>query len=57
LVLQVHDELLFEVPKDQVEDTAKRVKNIMENVFTLSVPIQTEAKVGSNWGEMKKLEI
>lgn len=55
LILQVHDELLFECSKDSVEDLAKMVKEEMENALKLSVPVVADLKAGPNWGEMKGL--
>lgn len=55
LLLQVHDELVFEVPKKDVERVASFVKNIMETVEALDVPIVVEAKAGTNWDEMEKV--
>ncbi len=52
MLLQVHDELLFEVKEDKVEYYAKIIKPLMENAIKLSVPVVVEAKVGENWGEM-----
>ena len=56
MLLQVHDELVFEVAEDKVEYWAKKLKPLMENAIKLSVPVSVEAKVGDNWGEMEKLE-
>ena len=53
LLLQIHDELLFEVKKEQLRQKASQVKNIMENVFKLSVPLEVEIKVGPNWKELE----
>ena len=53
MILQVHDELLFEVKKDFVKEAAKKIVEIMEGVIDLKVPIIAEAKIGDNWGEMK----
>lgn len=59
LVLQVHDELIFEVEKNKVKDVAKEIKEIMENILdekrALGVPIVTNVKVGDNWGALKEL--
>ncbi len=57
MLLQVHDELVFEVEEDKVEQWAKKLIPLMEDSIKLSVPIKVEAKVGDNWGEMKKLEV
>jgi DNA polymerase-1 len=53
MLLQVHDELVFEVPKEELSATAAVVKAVMENAYSLSVPLRTEARVGPNWGEMR----
>lgn len=50
MLLQVHDELVFEVPETQIEDTAALVKSVMEGVAKLSVPLEAEAGWGLNWG-------
>lgn len=55
MLLQVHDELVFEVPEAEIEVFSKNVKQQMESVGDLSVPLLAEAKVGDNWDEMEKL--
>lgn len=55
LLLQVHDELVFEVPENDVEDIAAKVVDVMQNVEKLGVPIVVDAKYGKNWDELKKL--
>ena len=57
MLLQVHNELVFEVREDKVEEWAKKLIPLMENAISLSVPIKVEAKVGDNWGEMEKFKI
>jgi DNA polymerase-1 len=57
MLLQVHDELVFEVKEDKVEYWAKKLIPLMENAIKLSVPVKVEAKVGGNWGEMSRLEL
>lgn len=52
MVLQIHDELLFEVPEKEADAFAKDVKELMENVYQLSVPLAANIKVGDNWGEI-----
>jgi DNA polymerase-1 len=49
MLLQVHDELLFEVPDKQVDDTAATVRKIMESAVALSVPLVAEAGSGVTW--------
>jgi DNA polymerase-1 len=53
MLLQVHDELVLECPKEELEKTAHVVKETMANAYPLSIPLSTEARYGSNWGEMK----
>ncbi len=49
ILLQVHDELLIEVPTDDVEDAMGEVKEIMENVAKFKVPLKASASAGPNW--------
>lgn len=51
LMLQVHDELDFSVPKNEVESVSALVKESMESVVQLSVPLVVDVSVGSNWAE------
>jgi DNA polymerase-1 len=51
MLLQVHDELIFEVPNDELEQTATLVKSVMENVVKLDVPLIAEAGSGKSWAE------
>ncbi|WMC06317.1 DNA polymerase [Elizabethkingia anophelis] len=51
MILQVHDELLFEVPEDEVEIMEKLIKHEMENVVRLSIPLIIELGKGANWAE------
>jgi len=55
MLLQVHDELVLECPKDELEKTARVVKETMANAHPLSIPLSTEARYGANWGEMKQI--
>lgn len=55
MILQVHDELVFECPAAEVEELAGLVRERMEGVVTLDVPLVADIKVGPNWYEMKKL--
>jgi DNA polymerase-1 len=52
MILQVHDELLFEAPEDEIPSLRKLVKEVMEGVYKLRVPIVAETKVGPNWRDM-----
>ncbi|MDW8206686.1 MAG: DNA polymerase I [Chloroherpetonaceae bacterium] len=55
LLLQVHDELLFEVDVDLVPTVTPEIQRRMEQAFPLSVPLKVEAKVGPNWADMTPL--
>jgi len=55
MLLQVHDELVFEVRNDLVEEATIKIKEIMDHIIELKVPLIVEAKAGNNWGEMKGL--
>ncbi|MCF7794944.1 DNA polymerase I [Patescibacteria group bacterium] len=57
ILLQVHDELIFSIKKDKVKIYAKEIKNIMENVCKLSVPLIAEIKTGKSWGDLEKIEL
>ncbi len=49
LLLQVHDELIFEMPESEQEDTPLRVRDIMENAMELKVPLKAEIGISDNW--------
>ncbi|MFH1667737.1 MAG: DNA polymerase I [Candidatus Komeilibacteria bacterium] len=53
MLLQVHDELVLEVPEADLKKVAKFIKKEMENIHQLKVPIIADIKTGPNWGEMK----
>jgi DNA polymerase-1 len=53
MILQVHDELVFEVPKSEVEKTEALVKERMESVYPLRVPLKVHLGWGANWAEAK----
>ncbi|UCD21343.1 MAG: DNA polymerase I, partial [Chloroflexota bacterium] len=52
MLLQIHDELLFEVPEDEVEGIKALVGEIMPLAVELRVPVKIDIKLGRNWGEM-----
>jgi DNA polymerase-1 len=56
MILQVHDELVFEVPVEELERTKRLVTSLMEGVYKLDVPIKVELKVGKNWYEAEPAE-
>ena len=51
MLLQVHDELVFDVPKVEIDELTKMVKEEMENAFTLEVPLVVDVGIGENWLE------
>ena len=53
MILQVHDELLFEAPEGELPRLSKLVKEVMEGVYKLRVPLLVETKSGLNWRDMK----
>ncbi|UDI78058.1 DNA polymerase I [Staphylococcus taiwanensis] len=53
LLLQVHDELIFEVPKNEVEAFSAFVENIMENALALDVPLKVDSNYGATWYDAK----
>lgn len=57
MLIQVHDELLFEIKEERLDYYAEKIKNIMENIIKLKVPVIVDAKAGNNWGELKILDL
>ncbi|MDM9380576.1 DNA polymerase I [Chlorogloeopsis sp. ULAP01] len=53
LLLQVHDELVFEVPPDEWEELQPQIKSVMENAVQLRVPLVVDVRAGENWMETK----
>ena len=53
MLIQVHDELVFNVIKSELEEVKQIVKDIMENTFTLKVPLKVDIEIGNNWYEAK----
>ena len=54
MLLQVHDELVFEVAENLVNEMAPKIKETMENIFQLAAPLKVEIKIGINWGELER---
>jgi DNA polymerase-1 len=52
MILQVHDELVLEVPDHELETVGSLVKSVMENAYPLDAPLKVDIKIGQNWGEM-----
>ncbi|MDD4874253.1 MAG: DNA polymerase I [Dehalococcoidales bacterium] len=53
LLLQVHDELIFEVPNNEMEKMKELAPRVMSHAIELSIPLKVETKVGKNWGQME----
>ena len=51
MIMQVHDELVFECPKDNADKTMDKMKDTMEQTVELNIPLIAEAAIGSNWNE------
>ena len=49
MLLQVHDELIFEVPENEIGRLSDLVKDVMENIVDLNVPLEIESHYGDNW--------
>ena len=54
MLLQVHDELVFEVPESELKEMRQLVPEMMVNAIQLSIPLKVDVKTGRNWGEMEK---
>jgi len=53
MLLQVHDELLFEVKAEELEEMRRLVPEMMSAALKLSIPLKVDIKSGPNWGELK----
>ena len=53
MMLQIHDELIFEVDEKDADAVAAEFKEIMETITTLKVPLKTSLNIGKHWGELK----
>ena len=53
MLLQIHDELIFEVDEDKAETLGARFREIMENIMELNIPLKASMNIGDNWGELK----
>ena len=55
LLLQIHDELLFEVKQEKAKAIALKTKAIMENVVDVGIPLKVDVSIGANWGSLKNI--
>ena len=53
MLIQVHDELIFDIPKDEFEEVKELIKDTMENIYTLKVPLKVSIEYGKNWFDAK----
>ena len=53
MILTVHDEVLYEAPRDRATEVAALVREVMESAVTLKVPLTVDVGVGENWKEAK----
>ncbi len=53
MLLQIHDELIFEANEEKAEEYGKKFQTIMENIMQLNVPLKTSLNIGKNWQELK----
>lgn len=53
LLLQVHDELVFELPPSEIAELTTKIKQTMENIITLKIPLIVDIHTGNNWMEAK----
>lgn len=52
MILQIHDELIFEVDQGEAEGAARLIREAMEGVWELKVPLKVDIKLGTNWGDL-----
>ncbi|KKU93582.1 MAG: hypothetical protein A3J30_01800 [Candidatus Wildermuthbacteria bacterium RIFCSPLOWO2_02_FULL_47_9c] len=55
MLLQIHDELLFEIADDKVEERGRSIKELMEHITPLVVPLQVDVRKGKNWDDVEKV--
>ena len=55
MLLQVHDELVLEVPQEELEAVAPLVREVMESAYVMDVPLQVDIEAGKNWHDMEEL--
>ena len=53
MLLQIHDELIFEVKDEMIDEFGKTARDIMQNVYMLNVPLISSLSVAKSWGELK----
>ena len=56
MLIQIHDELVGEVPEPRAQEVARKVRNIMKDAVPLRVPLKVHTEIGASWGEMEEVE-
>jgi DNA polymerase-1 len=54
LLLQVHDELILEVPEEELEEMKGLLRQVMSSAIPLSIPLKVDIKTGANWGQLEQ---
>jgi DNA polymerase-1 len=57
VLLQVHDELVAEVPNDEIDETAAILREEMGGAYSLDVPLVVDVRTGANWDEMTRMQV
>jgi DNA polymerase I len=55
MVLQVHDEVVLEVPKLELDEVSALTREVMEQAYTLDIPLKVDAEVGEDWLDMHEI--
>ncbi len=53
MLLQIHDELIFEVKEEHIDKITKKIVDIMENIYPLNIPLKVSKSIGNSWQELK----
>jgi DNA polymerase-1 len=56
MIIQVHDELLFEVDSKLILEISDSFAKIMKEIIKLKIPVLVDSELGDNWGELKKIK-
>ena len=55
MILQVHDEVVLQVPKPELDEVSALTREVMEQAYTLDIPLKVDAEVGENWFDMHEI--
>ena len=53
MIVQVHDELVFDCPNDELEELKNLIRDVMENTYVLNVPLKVDIEYGTDWYQAK----